>query len=55
MMGNASAIALGQVTTKQSTDHGESSTDDHEEHASCDPASEVGEEEDNNSCVHQDC
>ena len=52
---DASAISFGQVTTKHSADHGESSTDDHEEHAGCEPASEVGKKEDNNSGVHQDC
>jgi hypothetical protein len=52
---DASAIPLSQVTTKQPADHGESSTDDHEEHASRDSAGEVGKEEDNNSGVHQYC
>jgi hypothetical protein len=55
MVRDASAISLSQVTTKQPADHGESSTDDHIEHASCDSAGKVGKEEDNNSGIHQDC
>ncbi len=55
MVWNATAVSLGQVAAKQATDYGKSGTDDHEEDAGCDLACEVGEEEDNNAGVHQDC
>lgn len=55
MVGDAPAVSLSQVAAEQAADHGESSTDDHEEDACCDLAGEVRKEEDDNTCVHKDC
>jgi hypothetical protein len=52
-MGVFSAVAFGQVATKQATDHGRSSAKDEEENAGGEPAGDVREEKDHNTGVHQ--
>jgi hypothetical protein len=55
MVWDPTTVSLGQVAAKQATDYSESGTDDHKKDAGCDLACKVGEEEDDNACVHEDC
>jgi hypothetical protein len=53
VMGDATAVTFREVAAEYSKKHRGPGADNHEENASCNSPSEVREQEDNNSRVHQ--
>ncbi len=51
---DVSAISLCEVAALQSAHHGKPGAKDQKDDAGCYGASEVWDEEDENSCIHQD-